>query len=216
MLPNDIIEKISEILCIYDYSNINKYYTINKSFYNFISKYMNKLNNSRETFYMATQIKHWRPELDQIEYLHNNFMIFDDYISYLYWKNNSKTYHNSMNGLDNEVLLCDLYKFTTLNTTFSTFNNNTFLEETYEIEDTTFISHSYIEKNKNNICKLEFNTYFIYYFTEDFNHCYGISFIILPYFDERLLEISMYHSYNIVKKNTLANHNITKINNINF
>ena len=39
--------------------------------------------------------------------------------SYLYWKNNSKTYHNSMNGLDNEVLLCDLYKFTTLNTTFS-------------------------------------------------------------------------------------------------
>ena len=177
---------------------------------------MNKLNNSQETFYMATQIKHWRPELDQIEYLHNNFMIFDDYISYLYWKNNSKTYHNSMNGLDNEVLLCDLYKFTTLNTTFSTFNNNTFLEETYEIEDTTFISPSYIEENKNNISKLEFNTYFIYYFTEDFNHCYGISFIILPYFDERLLEISMYHSYNIVKKNTLANHNITKINNINF
>jgi len=216
MLPDDIIEKISEILCIYDYSNINKYYTINKSFHNFISKYINKLNNSQETFYMATQIKHWRPELDQIEYLHNNFMIFDDYISYLYWKNNSKTYTNCMNGLDNSVLLCDLYKFTTLNTTFSTFNNNTFLEETYEIEDTTFISPSYIEENKNNICKLEFNTYFIYYFTEDFNHCYGISFIILPYFDERLLEISMYHSYNIVKKNTLANHNITKINNIAF
>ena len=50
MLPNDIIEKISEFLCIYDYSNINKYYTINKSFHNFISKYMNKLNNSQEIF----------------------------------------------------------------------------------------------------------------------------------------------------------------------
>jgi len=216
MIPDDIIETIAKILCIYDYSNINKYYTINKSFHNFISKYMDKLNNSQENLYMATQIKHWRPELDQIEYLHNNFMIFDNYNSYLYWKNHSKTYKNYMNGLDNGILLCDLYKFTTLNTTFSTFNNNTFLEETYEIEDTTFISHSYIEENKKNISNLKFETYFIYYFIEDFNHCYGISFIILPYFDKRLLEISMYHSYNIVKKNTLANHNITKINNIDF
>lgn len=216
MLPDDIIEKISEILCIYDYSNIYKYYTINKVFYKFISKYMNKLNNSQGQLYMATQIKHSCSELKQIEYLYNNFMIFDDYNSYLYWKNNSKTYNNCMNGLDNEILLCDLYKFTTLNTTFSTFNNNTFLEETYEIEDITFICHSYIEENRKNISILKFNTYFIYYFTEDFNWCYGISFIILPYFDKRLLELSMYHSYNIVKKNTLANHNITKINNIDF
>ena len=104
MLNEDIIEKISEILCIYDYNNINKYKLINKNkkcieFYIKIFDYCNK------RLYMATQIKHWRPELDQIEYIYNNFMIFDDYNSYLYWKNNSKTYHNSMNGLDNEVLI---------------------------------------------------------------------------------------------------------------
>mgnify|MGYP006086420623 CR=1 FL=1 len=73
-----------------------------------------------------------------------------------------------------------------------------------------------LKKTQKNISILKFNTYFIYYFMEDFNLRFGISFIILPYFDEKLLEISMYHSYNIVKKNTLANHNITKINNIDF
>lgn len=208
MLQDDIIESISEILCIYEYTNINKYYTINKVFYNFISKYMNKLNNSQESFCMATQIKHWRPELDQIEYLHNNFMIFDDYISYLYWKNNSKTYHNSKNSLDNEVISCNLFQFTTL-------NKNIFPEETNKITS-IFIDPFYIEQQKINISKLLFDTYFIYYFTENYYYCYGISFIILPYFDERLLELKMFHSYNIVKKNTLANHNITKINNINF
>ena len=41
---------------------------------------------------MATQIKHWRPELEQIDYLCNkNFMMFDDY-DIFNWKNNSKTY----------------------------------------------------------------------------------------------------------------------------
>ena len=38
----------------------------------------------------------------------------------------------------------------------------------------------------------------------------------LRHCDKKLLELKMFHSYNIVKKNTLANHNITKINNINF
>ena len=208
MFSEDIISKLSEILCTYDYSNVNKYYTINKSFYNFISKYMNKLHNCYERIAMATQIKHWRPELSQIEYIYNNFMIFDDYNSYLYWKNNSKTYHNSKNSLDNEVISCNLFQFTTL-------NKNIFPEETNKISS-IFIDPFYIEQQKINISKLLFDTYFIYYFTENYYYCYGISFIILPYFDERLLELKMYHSYNIVKKNTLANHNITKINNINF
>ena len=208
MLPDDIIENISEILCIYDYSNINKYYTINKSFYTFISKYMNKLNNSQETFYMATQIKHWRPELDQIEYLHNNFMIFDDYISYLYWKNNSKTFQTGMNGLDNEIICCNLFQF-------STFNKNIFSEENNKTE-LMFVESEFIDKNYHTMPKLLFDTYFIYYFIEDYRCCYGISFIILPYFDKGLLDLKMFHSYNIVKKNKLMNHNIKKIYNIDF
>lgn len=208
MFSDDIICKISEILCIYNYNNINKYYTINKSFYTFISNYMNKLHNCYERITMATQIKHWRPELSQIEYIYNNFMIFDDYNSYLYWKNNSKTYHNSMNGLDNEVISCNLFQFTTL-------NKNIFAEETDKV-CSIFIDPNFIDEIATNIPQLLFDTYFIYYFVEDYNSCYGISFIILPYFDERLLELKMYHSYNIVKKNTLHNHNITKIKGLEF
>lgn len=201
MLNEDIIEKISEILSIYDYSSANKYKLINKNFKKCIEFYMNKFDYCNERLYMATQIKQWRPKLDQIKNIHNNFMIFDDYNSYLYWKNNSKTYHN-------EVISCNLFQFTTL-------NKNIFPEETNKISS-IFIDPFYIEQQKINISKLLFDTYFIYYFTENYYYCYGISFIILPYFDKRLLELKMFHSYNIVKKNTLANHNITKINNINF
>lgn len=208
MINEDIILKLSEMLCIYDYNNVNKYRLINKSFNKCIDFYMNKFNYCYERLYMATQIKHWRPELDQIEYIYNNFMIFDDYTSYIYWKNNSKTYHNPKNSLDNEVISCNLFQFTTL-------NKNIFVEETNKVSS-IFIDPHYIEQNKINISKLLFDTYFIYYFVENYNYCYGISFIILPYFDERLLELKMYHSYNIVKKNTLHNHNITKIHNIDF
>ena len=208
MINEDIILKLSEMLCIYDYNNVNKYRLINKNFNKCIEFYMNKFNYCYERLYMATQIKHWRPELDQIEYIYNNFMIFDDYTSYMYWKNNSKTYHNSKNSLDNEVISCNLFQFTTL-------NKNIFPEETNKISS-IFIDPFFIEQQKINISKLLFDTYFIYYFTENYYYCYGISFIILPYFDERLLKLKMYHSYNIVKKNTLKNHNITKINNIDF
>ena len=57
-------------------------------------------------------------KLDQINYLYNNFMIFDDYDSYLYWRKNSKTFQTELNGLDNEVLMCNLYQFSTFNKTF--------------------------------------------------------------------------------------------------
>ena len=136
MLNEDIIEKISEILSIYDYSSANKYKLINKNFKKCIEFYMNKFDYCNERLYMATQIKQWRPELDQIEYIYNNFMIFDDYNSYLYWKNNSKTYHNSKNSLDNEIISCNLFQFTTL-------NKNIFPEETNKISS-IFIDPFYI------------------------------------------------------------------------
>ena len=65
-------------------------------------------------------------------------MIFDDYTSYMYWKNNSKTYHNSKNSLDNEVISCNLFQFTTL-------NKNIFVEETNKISS-IFIDPLYIEQ----------------------------------------------------------------------
>ena len=190
---DDITSKLCQVLCVYNYKDVKKYKNISKSFNKYITKYVIEFNNHYDTHvFMATQIKHWRPELDQIDYLYNNFMIFDDYNSYLYWKNNSKTYHNSMNGLDNEVISCNLFQFTTL-------NKNIFAEETDKV-CSIFIDPNFIDEITKTMPKLLFDTYFIYYFVEDYNSCYGVSFIILPYFDERLLELKMYHSYNIAKK----------------
>ncbi len=208
MLNEDIIEKISEILSIYDYSSVNKYKLINKNFKKCIEFYMNKFDYCNERLYMATQIKQWRPELDQIEYIYNNFMIFDDYNSYLYWKNNSKTFQTGMNGLDNEIICCNLFQF-------STFNKNIFSAENNKTE-LMFVESEFIDKHYHTMPKLLFDIYFIYYFIEDYRCCYGISFIILPYFDKGLLDLKMFHSYNIVKKNKLMNHNIKKIYNIDF
>ena len=204
----DIINKVCNALCIYYYKDVKKYKTVSKLFNQNIRDFINKINDCNESVFMATQIKHWRPELDQIDYLYNNFMIFDDYNSYLYWKNNSKTYQTSLNGIDNEVLMCDLFQF-------STFNNNIFSQESQKIQ-LVFVKDDYITKNYNIMPKLLFDIYFIYYFIEDYRDCYGISFIILPYFDKDLLDLKMFHSYNIVKKNTLMNHNIKKIYSINF
>ena len=205
----DIIFKIAEILCIYYYRDVKKYKNISKLFNKYISNMLKKFNDCDDEYiYMASQVKHWRPELDQIDYLYNNFMIFDDYDSYLYWKNNSKTYQKGMNGLDNEILMCNLFQF-------STFNKNIFSEESNKVE-LIFIESDFIDKNYDTMSKLLFDTYFIYYFIEDYKCCYGISFIILPYFDKSLLELKMYHSYNIVKKNKLMNHNIKKIYDFDF
>ena len=209
LCEEDIIFKISESLCIYHYRDVKKYKNISKSFNKYISNMLKKFNDCDDEYiYMASQVKHWRPELDQIDYLYNNFMIFDDYDSYLYWRKNSKTFQTELNGLDNEVLMCNLYQF-------STFNKNIFSEESKKVE-LTFVEHEFIDKNYDTMPKLFFDTYFIYYFIEDYRCCYGISFIILPYFDKSLLDLKMFHSYNIVKKNKLMNHNIKKIHNIDF
>ena len=92
-----------------------------------------------------------------------------------------------MNGLDNEVISCNLFQFTTL-------NKNIFAEETDK--DVLFIDPNFIDEISRNMP----NYYLInilFIILEDYNSCYGISFIILPYFDERLLELKMYHSYNL-------------------
>jgi len=205
---DDITFKVSEILCIYYYKDVNKYKCISKSYNKYISKFLKKINDCDEYIYMASQIKHWAFALDQVDYLYDNFMIFDDYNSYLYWKNNSKTYQTHTNGVDNEILYCRLFQF-------STFNKNIFSEESNKVE-LTFVEQEFIDKNYHTMSKLLFDTYFIYYFIENYICCYGFSFIILPYFDKNLLELKMYHSYNIVKKNKLMNHNIKKIYNFDF
>ena len=80
----------------------------------------------------------------------------------------------------------------------------------------SFIDPLYFENEKNVIDKLNFNIYFIYYFAKDYYTCYSIYFLILPYYDSRIKNSKDYHSYNVVKKNTISNHNITKVGTIDF
>jgi hypothetical protein len=211
-INQDIVYLLSKEFITYDYNNIIKYKLVNKLFNNIISLVLNKIENTEEDILMATQIKYWRPELDQIEYIYNNFMLFDNYLDYDYWNKNSKTSENSNNIVKNEIITCSLYRYTKI---YATTDSIEFPIQNYNKSKTSnYISPDLIESY--NLDKLKFYTYFIYYFTEDFYYCYGIAFIILPYFDERLTHIESFHSYNKVKKNTLSNHNITKINSIDF
>lgn len=67
-----------------------------------------------------------------------------------------------------------------------------------------------------NISKPYFEEYYIYYLYEDFNTSYAINFLVLPYFDNRIMYKKNFLHFNKVKINKFNNHNINIVNNINF
>ena len=209
-LHNELIEIIIKDLCTYDYSNINKFILVDKKFCEYIKYYLYILNNTIESIYMATKVKIWRAEIDQSDYIYDSFILFDDMNYFNQWDKNTKCIHTSMNREYKEIIKSELY--INKNTYEYIYNNicyNIVSEDFYNLEHDT-------EYNICEIDKLKFDTYFIYYFTEDLIYCYAIHFIILPYYDSRIKDIENYHSYNVVKKNTLCNHNITTVNSIDF
>ena len=92
--------------------------------------------------------------------------------------------------------------------------NNKLIKKGHHIE------YNYADKKSGfdltNINKLNFTEYIIYYFYEDLIYCYVINFIILPYFDERILQKKTFLHYKKIKINTFYDHNIKKINSIEF
>ena len=221
-LPNELIENIAYKLCVYDYSNISKYLLINKILNKYITYYLDKFNNTNETIYMATKIKDWRPEMDQIEYIYDSFILYDNINSYQLWNNKTLCKNTNMCCETKEILKCNLYKFNTFSLLYYNEDNdiNTYKKiinpnNLYK-KNPTFIDPVYFENEINVMNKLNFDIYFIYYFTENLNTCFGISFLILPYLDNRITKLSDFHSYNIVKKNIIHNHNITKVGSLDF
>lgn len=199
MFHCDIIENICNFLCIYSYNNCDNYKLINKNFYNFIKKNLNILNNSCSNILMATHIKYWRPELDQTPHIYDAFIIFDNFKYIDTWINNNVDYdvlnsNKTTHTIHKEVIELNLYNY---------YVNNSFK---YLIEELHILQNY----------KLTFEYYFIYYFYEDLNVCYDIKFIILPYFDERLVQKDIFLHYQKIKKNTFYNHNIKNINSIEF
>ena len=206
-LSDDILMDISKNLCIYGYSNINKYMLINKSLSKYIKYYLDLFNNTDETILMATKIKSWISEVRQIDYIYDSFILFDNLKDYSKWKLNTKYTHTSSRSEHPKIIETSLYNIMI----------NPLIYNSIE----SYKSYKYVTcdldgDNKYRINKLKFDTYFIYYFPKDITTCYAINFLILPYYDSRIIQLKNFHSYNIIKANKVCNHNITKIHNIEF
>jgi len=212
----EIIDKICKNLCIYDFSNIGKFILINKNCSKYIKYYLNIFNTTNETILMATKVKVWRIEIDQSDYIYDSFMLFDNIEDYHKWDKNTECFSKTgVNREYKEIIQSNLY--TTSISPILYINKN---EHTYNNINYNYVSKEFYYDLENNIKydidKLNFDTYFIYYFAEDINTGYSIHFIILPYFDSRMKTVKDYYNYNIVKKNTICNHNIIKIDSIDF
>ena len=203
MFVEEILDNILFYVYLNTYNKIDSVKVVSKAFYKSMLNVFNKYN-IKEDILIATNMKFYRPELDQIEYINNNFIIFDDFSFVNKWLHSSNnidysSYSSYGPQVTKEILII---------------NNNRLIPKG------NFIQYKYADINSGfdltNIDKLNFTEYIIYYFYEDCIYCYVINFIILPYFDERILEKKTFLHYKKIKINTFYDHNIKKINNIEF
>ena len=201
MFVEDILDNVLFYVYLNIYHKIDSVKVVSKAFYKSMLNVFDKYN-IKENILIATNMKFYRPELDQIEYVNDNFIIFDDFSfvnNWLYSLNNieNSSYHSYEPHVTKEILII---------------NNNRLIPEGH------FIQYNYADIKSGvdlrNIDKLNFTEYIIYYFYEDCIYCYVINFIILPYFDERILQKKTFLHYKKIKINTFYEHNIKKINNI--
>ena len=201
LFSEDILNIIIYHIYFNYYHKIDMVKSVSKSFY-FIMFYIFNKYNFKENILLATNIKHYRPEIDQIEYINNEFIIFDNVNYIKKWINKSEKitdYYSYKPFLtkeiiyvhNNKLLLNDLSKYNYL-----------------DITDLNSID-KYIEK-------LKFTEYIIYYYYVDCIYCYVIDFIILPYFDERLIKKKTFLYYKKININVFYNHNINNINGIEY
>ena len=203
MFIEEILDNVLFYLYLNIYHKIDSVKIVSKEFYKSMLNVFYKYN-IKENILMATNMKFYRPELDQIEYINNNFIIFDDFSFVNKWLHSSNnvehsSYHSYQPNVTKEILI--IY-------------NNKLIKKGHHIE------YNYADKKSGfdltNINKLNFTEYIIYYFYEDLIYCYVINFIILPYFDERILQKKTFLHYKKIKINTFYDHNIKKINSIEF
>lgn len=215
-LHKEIIEEISKNLCIYDFSNINKFILINKEFNKCVKYYLDIFNTTNETILMATKVKIWRSEIDQSDHIFGSFMLFDNFESYNNWDINTKCFSKSCVYREyKKIIETSLYTSSISPSLYIDNNEGTYHNINYNYVCPWFYNDLKYSINYE-VNKLHFDTYFIYYFAEDIRECYAIHFLILPYYDSRMKTVKDYHSYNVVKKNTICNHNITEVHGIDF
>lgn len=221
-LPDELFVEIAKNICIYDYNNISKFLIVNKMFNKHVKYYQDIINNTNETILMATKVKIWRSEIDQSDHISDSFMLFDNWKSYMNWYTNTKCFSKScVNREYKKIIQSSLYTSSLSPTLYINKNEKTqhyinynYLDIDYNYLDVDFCN---LENQINyKLDELKFDTYFIYYFAEDIRLCYAIHFLILPYYDSRMETVEDFHSFNVVKKNTICNHNITEVNDIEF
>lgn len=202
LFPEEIINIILNYVYFYEYNKIDIIKLVSNDFYKSIYYIFYKYN-IKENILIATNMKYYRPEVDQIEYITNDFIIFDDFKYIDKWINTNNTKSSSYHSYD-PFLTKDILLIT----------NNKLIPTQHVIK------YNYVDTttdfNLTNINKLMFKEYIIYYFYEDCIYCYVINFIILPYFDERILQKKTFLQYKKIKINTFYKHDITNINGINF
>ena len=199
----DLLDNILSYIYFKQYHKIDTIKIVSKLFYKSMLTIFNKYN-IKETLLIATNIKCYRPEVEQIEHINNDFIIFDNFNYVNNWINscNDKdrsSYHSYEPFLTKDII---------------TITNNKLIQNEH------IIKYNYADINSGfdltNIDELNFTEYIIYYFYENCIYCYVINFIILPYFDERILQKKIFLNYKKIKINTFYEHNITQINGINF
>ena len=237
IILEDIVNNICKYLVIYDFRKQTKYRLVNIIFNELIKKITNFYETIDYEITMATQIRHWRPELDCPEVLDQNFIIFDNFHSFKYWKNNTKDFHSCMQGLESNIIQCELFTEYFCDSDFTYFvteneyefltvdeRKNDIFDLKFKTDNLNFIINpedlrkESIKKNfdliKLHISKNDkLEIFFIYIFElTNFEGVVplGFSFLITPYFDENITKMQNFLEYSVIKKNCLAKHNIAK------
>lgn len=196
----DILYNILYFVYKYNYAEFNSFIKITNKNFNIIYNKLKNIFNISEELYMATNIKHYRPELEQVEYIWGNFIIFNNKINInnlnIWMKNSTLIKYHSYNPYIIKLIIPIIT---------NTLYNKEYFNDIIDINNL---------KKKN--FQYKFKEYFIYYFWKDLNTCYNINIIILPYYNHNLTKNKFYLHYNLIKINEIYNHNINKINGILF
>ena len=176
MFIEEILDNVLFYLYLNIYHKIDSVKIVSKEFYKSMLNVFYKYN-IKENILMATNMKFYRPELDQIEYINNNFKKFDDFSFVNKWLHSSNnvehsSYHSYQPNVTKEILI--IY-------------NNKLIKKGHHIE------YNYADKKSGfdltNINKLNFTEYIIYYFYEDLIYCYVINFIILHFLTHSFVDL---------------------------
>ena len=88
MFVEDILDNILFYVYLNIYHKIDSVKIVSKAFYKSMLNVFDKYN-IKENMLIATNMKFYRPELIQIEYVNNDFVIFDDFSFVNNWLHSS-------------------------------------------------------------------------------------------------------------------------------